>query len=224
MQLSGGVALPPDQQFGQLMDQLCTDVQDRVAAVDAGKTLASGPIGPVPPNIYGADGDWEAFSTPGRDGKLRMSFRGITQQVSASVAAVTAGDASVAWTGTAQSLVAAYQDIWNQHRTSCKITYTSSSGDAVTLNLDDIQERLFDLSFDPYHCVEMRWGAYADHGTEMAACANQDADHLQRFKDERRMRNAIDRPPAGTDTPFTWGPDSPEDVNVPALLRRLSGS
>src|SRR5262249_33907819 len=153
--------------------------------------------------IYGADGDWEAFSTPGRDGKLRASFRGIFQHVTNSVTAVKNGDPNVAWTGTADSLVAAFKDIWGQRLASCKVTYTSSAGAAITLSLADLQARIYDLSFDPYHCVEMRWGA---DGAEKRSCTTLDADHTKRFDDERRMRNAIDRPPAGTPTPLgDWG-------------------
>src|SRR5262249_31169934 len=146
-QLSGGRKIGPDAQLKLLADQLCTDVGDRVAAVDAGKHLADGPMGDVPPNIYGADGDWEAFSTPGRDGKLRASFRGIFQHATTSGTAVKNGDPSVAWSGTADSLVAAFKDIWGQHLSSCKVTYTSSAGAAITLSLADLQARIYDLSF-----------------------------------------------------------------------------
>jgi hypothetical protein len=222
-QLSGGRAIGPDQQLQLLADQLCVDIGDRVAAVDAGTHLASGPMGDVPPNIYGADGDWEAFSTPGRDGKLRASFRSIFAQVNDSVTKVKNGDPSVPWTGTAQSLVTALTGIWNQHLTSCSVTYTNSAGHAVKLSLADVQERIYQLSFDPYHCAEMRWGAHPGSADEDASCSTLDADHTKRFDDERRMRNAIDRPPAGTPTPLgSWGPDTPEDIDVGALLGRLA--
>ncbi len=220
-QLSGGRVLGPDAQFGQLLDQLCVDLGDRVAAVDAGVHLATGPIGDVPPNVYSADGDWEAFSSPGRDGRLRASFRGLFAHVTTTVAAVTNGDAQIAWSGTAKSLVSAYQDAWRAHQASCEVTYTSSTGSAVRLGLADVQARIFDLSFDPYHCAEMRWGATSRQAQELATCSARDPAHVQRFDDERRLRNAIDRPPPGSPTPFDWGPDVPEDVDVPALLERL---
>lgn len=213
LQLSGGQVLPPDQQFTQLVDQLCTDVSTRVGAVDAGRQLTSGPLGDLPPNIYGADGDWEAFSTPGRDQKLRSSFRGLVQFIN-----TTAG------TGTAQAraLVTTYTNIWKQRQTTCKLSYTSSTGSPVKLTLNDVQARLFDLSFDPYACVEMRWGAYPKNSAEYASCNTQDAAHLQRFKDEATLRNVIDRPAAGTATPIGFGPATHEDVDVPALLARLA--
>ena len=212
-QLTGGVALPPDQQLTLLMDQLCTDIQGRVGAVDLGKQLANGDLGDLPPNIYGADGDWESFSTPGRDQKLRSSFKNIFQFIN-----TTAG----AHTSASHSLVAKYAAIWKSHQASCKISYTNSSGAPVALTLNDVQARLFDLSFDPYECVEMRWGAYPKNAAEYATCTTQDAAHVQRFNDEPTMRNIIDRPAAGTPTPVGYGPATHEDVDVPALLTRLA--
>ena len=211
MQLSGGQALPPADQLTQLVDQLCTDISTRIGAVDAGKQLATGDLGDLPPNIYGADGDWESFSTPGRDQKLRSSFRSIHQFIR-----TTAGTAS------GRALVATYTNIWKQRQTSCKLSYTSSTGSAVKLTLNDVQARLFQLSFDPYQCVEMRWGAYPSNSAEYASCNTQDAAHVQRFKDEQSLRNLIDRPAAGTPTPLGFGPAAHEDVDVPALLARLA--
>jgi hypothetical protein len=212
-QLSGGQTLSPQDQLTQLMDQLCTDIGTRVTAVDVGKQLASADLVDLPANIYGADGDWEAFSTPGRDQKLRSSFRSIHQFIQQ-----TAGTAQ------GHALVATYASIWNAHQASaaCKITYTSSSGAAVHLTLNDIQARLFQLSFDPYECVEMRWGATPSNAQEYASCSTQDAAHVQRNDDEQTLRNIIDRPAAGTPTPIGFGPAAPEDVDVPALLTRLA--
>jgi hypothetical protein len=212
-QLTGGQALAPDQQLTLLMDQLCTDIVGRVGAVDAGKQLASADLVDMPANIYGADGDWESFSTPGRDQKLRSSFRSIFQLVS-----TTAG----AHNAQSRALVAKYTAIWKSHQSSCKIAYTSSSGAPVNLTLNDVQARLFDLSFDPYQCVEMRWGAYPKNTAEYASCTTQDAAHVQRFTDEASLRNLIDRPAAGTPTPVGFGPATHEDVDVAALLTRLA--
>ena len=45
---------------------------------------------------------------------------------------------------------------------------------------------------------------------------------MQRFNDEQSLRNLIDRPAAGTATPIGFGPQTHEDVDVPALLTRLA--
>ncbi|MFO0670162.1 MAG: hypothetical protein U0235_11125 [Polyangiaceae bacterium] len=60
----GGTPSPPEEKLGALLDQLCLDLGARATAVDAAHALSEGPLGPIPPNIYGATGDWEAFSTP----------------------------------------------------------------------------------------------------------------------------------------------------------------
>jgi hypothetical protein len=223
-QLSGGQAMKPDAKFSQMLDQLCTDVKARVDAVDAGTHLATGALGDLPPNIYGADGDWESFSTPGRDQRLRASFRGLYQYVNDTLAKVNSGDPSIAWTDGASALVSRYEEQWSLAAASCNFQYTNSAGTAVTLKLDDVQQRIYDLSFDPYECAEMRWGAYPKVTGESSSCNTLDADHVQRFNDEATMRNAIDRPAAGADTPIGWGPTTQEDIDVGALLKRLGGS
>jgi hypothetical protein len=207
-QLSGGMALPPEEEFGQLVGQLCNDIQGRVAAVSAGAPVAAKPLGEVPPNIYGAEGDWEAFSSPGRDQRLRSSFRGLRQ-----FAAQKATSSAIA-----KKLLA----VWNQSQASCKVSYPNSAGAQVRITMNDVQARLFDLSFDPYHCPEMRWGAYPSAAAEFATCNTQSAEHKQRFADERTLRNLIDRPAAGTPTPIGFGPATPEDVDVVKLLTRLA--
>lgn len=40
-----------------------------------------------------------------------------------------------------------------------KLEYTNSAGAKVALSLLDIEKRLYDLSFDPNHAPELRWGA-----------------------------------------------------------------
>jgi hypothetical protein len=81
--------------------------------------------------------------------------------------------------------------------------------------------RIYDLSFDPYHCPEMRWGAYPSRPAEMATCANADAAHQQRFAEERRNRNVIDRPETISTTGPDFGPDASEDIDLPRLLASL---
>ena len=82
--------------------------------------------------------------------------------------------------------------IWSEAITSCKIAYKNGAGAQVTLSLGQVEARLFDLSFDPYHCPEMRWGAHPTQAAEMATCRTSTA-HMKRFDDERTQRNAIDR-------------------------------
>jgi len=217
--VGNGVGPTPDRLMSDQLDQVCIALQDRVRAVAAGSGMATGPLGPIPPNIYGAEGDWEAFSTPSRDARLRAAFRGVARLVRSSVAAeVAAGRSTTA-------LVQALGHAWQSHQASpsCRVTYANGAGNPVTLTLEDVQARIYDLSFDPYHCPEMRWGAHPRAGTELATCTNDDAAHLARFDAERRNRNVIDREPVASTGP-DYGPDAPEDIDVPAALTRLGWS
>jgi hypothetical protein len=59
----------------------------------------------------------------------------------------------------------------------------------VSLNLEQIRQRLFDLSFDPYHCVEARWGA---SGSELASCPDNEIKRLW-YQREKWLRFQIER-------------------------------
>jgi len=52
-----------------------------------------------------------------------------------------------------------------------------------------MMHRLFTLSFDPYHCVELRWGA---SGEEREICPDSNPK-LKWYEAEQRLRNQSDR-------------------------------
>src|SRR5690606_37076182 len=63
------------------------------------------------------------------------------------------------------SLLAAYEEASNS--SECNFQYTRSNGRVVNMGFEDIVSRLFKMSFDPYHCAELRWGAT---GSELSSC------------------------------------------------------
>ncbi|MFO7975854.1 MAG: hypothetical protein R6V12_14610, partial [Candidatus Hydrogenedentota bacterium] len=67
----------------------------------------------------------------------------------------------------AEALIAEKNRIFAEH----SMEYTNSKGEKVPLTLLDIEERLYDLSFDPNHPPELRWGA--PPGSEERASAPQ---------------------------------------------------
>src|SRR5690606_18329321 len=93
----------------------------------------------------------------------------------------------------------------------------------VTLDFDAMADRLFAMSFDPYHCIERRWGA---SGAELASCPDG-ADKTRWYEAEQRLRNQIDRT---YDTPMNFtvaqlesrpqgsGVDHPPPVDLKALI------
>lgn len=186
------------------MQALCNDLQDRATAVERarqdGIARRAHPAR-LPMNIYGTEGDWETYSTPGRDARLRASFVATYQLA-------------------ARAPRHLHPDILNTYEyqaAQCSVTYTNSAGQPVRLEFEEIVDRLFALSFDPYHCPELRWGA---QGSELSTCP--DGNDKQRwYTAQQNLRHVIDRDVQAQmgwslseleQTPF--GPSLTPEVNV----------
>ena len=71
-----------------MMSELCSNVHDREIAVDnaiAASIHEKSHPDKLPRNIYGTDGEWEEYSSPSRDARLKVGF---------SALALTAGDSA----------------------------------------------------------------------------------------------------------------------------------
>jgi hypothetical protein len=192
-------------EFRDRVRALCRDLLDRAEAVDLatrdGLPEARRPRA-LPPDLHAASGLWETYSTPARDGRLRAGFREL-----------------YTWTRDLDELFGLslpLRQVWEEEARSpaCRVVYTGSHGAPVELSLDQVLDRLFDLSFDPYHCPELRWGA-PEGSLERAACPDDERD-LAWYEDERRARNRAAR----GDGPATLegGPDAPPEVDVRRLI------
>ncbi|WP_413288338.1 hypothetical protein [Bdellovibrio sp. HCB337] len=170
--------------------EICKSVQERSVAVqvavDAGIHLQEHPFR-LPNNIYGASGDWETYATPARDARLKMAFKELRDYVEEALQHHRAHDGKVDYRGAnlAADMLAAYQ----QTSSSCRISYKNSGGQSVSMNLEQARARIYDVSFDPYHCPELRWGA---KGNELNTCADDatkrawyDREKWLRFQHER---------------------------------------
>src|SRR5690606_7580598 len=77
--LSGGsLHFDPVREIADMVASNWADLAYRAEAVDI--ALAAGlqnrpQPGHLPPNIYGTDGDWETYSTPSRDARLKTAFK-----------------------------------------------------------------------------------------------------------------------------------------------------
>lgn len=180
----------PVAETRNMMQSLCDDLTYRVHAVD--EAVAAGinrkpQPSRLPANIYGTSGEWETYSTPSRDARLKTSFVELRDEIARFVDLVDAGSKRVAYDG--PDIRAGLLEVYRTEIAACRITYTNSDSKPVTLTFEQVQDRLFDLSFDPYHCAERRWGAT---GTELASCRDG-ATKRAWYKAEQRLRNQPER-------------------------------
>ena len=190
--LSGGkMNFNPVYQLRESIATLCGEVKDRVQAVDqatADRIDAKPQPAHLPNNIYGSDSDeWETYATPARDAQLRYDFGQAYQDLRTMIMLWQERDKRIAYDGISlkQDLQQAYADEAKQ----CQLTYINSDGAPVTLGYDEIVHRLFAMDFDPYHCVERRWGAT---GAELSSCKD-DATKARWYAGEQRLRNQVER-------------------------------
>ena len=187
----GDVDYDPVAETRLMVRELCDDLHYRVQAVDvavaAGLHRQPQPQR-LPDNIYGTHGDWETYSTPSRDARLKTSFVELRETVARFVAMAEADDPKLSYDGTdiRRDLQAAY----GEEAGACNISYTASNGEVRTMSFEDARSRVFDFSFDPYHCPERRWGARDE--AELATCPDG-REKTNWYYAQQRLRNQIER-------------------------------
>ena len=190
--LAGGrLQFDPVKEIHDLVDSNCADLHYRGEAVDlaiaAGLQNRAQP-GRLPANIYGTDGDWETYSTPSRDARLKTAFKELRDEAQRFVTMYRKNDPKLVYRGNA--LVADMIAIYDQEAAKCHVTYTRTDGSQVILGYDDARRRLFRMSFDPYHCIERRWGA--TDAVELSTCRDGAVKQAW-YGAEQNLRNQIDR-------------------------------
>jgi hypothetical protein len=170
---------------------LCNDLKDRALYVDmAIKEGVQKKAQPqkLPNNIYGADDlAWETYSTPSRDARIKTAAAQFYMDLQKMIFFWEKRDPRIVYDGL--YLKEDLQKIYAEESAACSIAYTNSKGAEVTLSFDEIMQRMFALDFDPYHCIERRWGA---SGAELESC--EDGDMKNRwYSAEQRLRNQTDR-------------------------------
>ncbi|MDE2133542.1 MAG: hypothetical protein KGM97_02815 [Alphaproteobacteria bacterium] len=190
--LAGGtLSFDPLREIADMVDSNCADLQYRVQAVDLAiqQGLDNQPEPErLPPNIYGTEGDWETYSTPSRDARLKTAFKELRDTAERFVRMADSHDKKLNYHG--KNLAADLLGVYDRRAATCRIAYTRSDGSHVALGYEQARLRLFDMSFDPYQCVERRWGASA--GDEFAPCADNTIKTAW-YEAERNLRNQIDR-------------------------------
>jgi len=170
---------------------LCDDLEYRVHAVDIAVTAGihrRPQPARLPENIYGTSGDWETYSTPSRDARLKVSFKELRDQTARFIEMAEKGSKDIAYKGNniRRDLKAAYL----AETAQCSVIYTASNGKRWRLSFEQARRRLYDMSFDPYHCPERRWGARLPD--EIASCPDNQLKQAW-YKAEQRLRNQTER-------------------------------
>lgn len=127
-------------------------------------------------NIFQAYGRWESWSSPSSDVDRRNKYFYLGDWLDYACRWYGMDPASLDMMGLdadqiqtqaelAAAMIAYKKKLFDEHT----FTYRNCKGQDVRLSLTDIEERLYDLSFDPNHPPELRWGAPA--GSEERATA-----------------------------------------------------
>lgn len=227
-------AYNPVDELRHGMQTICGAVRDRKVAVE--RAVSAGfprrdPPPRLPPNIFGTYGDWENYSTPSRDARLKVSYIDLKRTIVELVDRFNAGGDDVRYAGGNLPL-----DLWEafqQEKDACTFTYWRSDDSRIRMNLGHVQDRLWDLSFDPYHCPERRWGA---SGAEFSTCTDDqlktrwyEAQRYLRYQAERtydvRMDFTVDElkpPSAAKPAEGGLGVEAPADADLRAYLAGLN--
>ncbi|MGV6801398.1 MAG: hypothetical protein ACWA5L_05695 [bacterium] len=183
-------AINPIKELRHSMRTICSDLRARKAAVDRAQRekihLKDHP-GKLPPNIYGTYGTWEAYSTPSRDARLKTSFLEIRTTTADLVEKFYNDEGGVDFYN--DDLAGALLHAFDEEKEKCRISYKRMDGSIVILNLGHIMDRLWDISFDPYHCPERRWGA---KGYELSTCIETEEKKAW-YEAEQYLRNQVER-------------------------------
>lgn len=175
---NGDIIYDPLTEFSDQMDELCLDTKYREDAINVAiKTGVDQRDHPdtLPANIYGADGEWEAYSTPARDARLKAMVRGTRDYLAKIINGYAQKKIKIKYSG--NDLVKDLREIYLKKTAACHVQATPSR----SLSLDEVLVRLFDLSFDPYHCALLRWGI------DDKSCAKHDW-----YLAEQGLRNRVD--------------------------------
>lgn len=229
----GELEYKPVDEIHAMMQTLCQDIRARKEAVrisrEEGRTHLMPQPDRLPRNIYGTDGVWELYSTPSRDARLKTAFKEMYDQTREFVRMKETDAPRLSYKGT--DLAGDMLKAFNEEDAACPTAYTTTDGRKITLTINDVIHRLFKLSFDPYQCVERRWGA--SDAAELASCPDG-ADKTRWYEAEQKLRNQIDRTydvemdstvtqlesgPWGLDT--GRGVETPPEVDVKAYLEGL---
>lgn len=192
---SPGYRAEPVKLLKRSLLSLCQDMKDRSEAVqkaiDSEIHTHEHPEN-LPRNIYGAEGEWESYSTPGRDLRLRKKALDVIDDVKVYMKRIEKRDPFYKFDGTLVQMKTQLINVYNEVNSSCRISYKNSLNQVVKMDLSTALNRVTRISFDPYFCPERRWGAR--YRSELSTCV-ETADKAQWYEYTQFLRNQVIRDP-----------------------------
>jgi hypothetical protein len=221
----------PVKEIRDMVDSNCNDLHyraDAVALAIAAGIQKQAQPDRLPANIYGTEGDWETYSTPSRDARLKTAFRELREKAERFVRMYAAGDPKLVYKG--NDLVSDLITTYDHEAAACKVSYTRTDGSVMNLGYEEARHRLFRMSFDPYHCIERRWAAVDPR--EISTCRDGPIKQAW-YAAEQNLRNQTDRT-YDAEMDFTLeelrtpgggkGLASPPDIDALAYLVSVRGT
>ena len=219
----GNMRYNPVYELKVTMRTLCRDLKDRANAVElsVSKGVQNEPHpSRLPENIYDTGGDWENYATPARDSRLRAAFVRFYQVMAEMIDMWVHRDPRIVYDGfnLKGDLLRAYDAQSN----ACTVAYLNSSGRPVRMSFDSMLRRVYAMSYDPYDCIELRWGA---SGEERDSCP-QSEKKMRWYEAQQRLRN---NPKRATYVAYDLddlergikGGDDPAPVDVRGLIENM---
>ena len=184
----GKLVFEPVTEIRDMARSLCVDLHYRAQAVTLAlaHSIQNRPEPTrLPENIYGTDGDWEMYSTPSRDARLKVEFKYLRDTAQRFVEMAARHNVHLSYDGSdlPGDLLRAY----DRETKYCRVTYANSDGSKTTLTYEEARQRLFAMSFDPYQCVELRWG------DANAETCGDDPFKRSWYEAEQPLRNQLER-------------------------------
>ena len=198
----GRYRLDPATQFKDDLSGICKSIKYRREAVleatEKGFHLVPHPE-KLPDNIFGANGDWEKYSTPGSDVVFKQRVLNLVSNLSKYKAMVLSGHPLLKPGMTVDVMKSQLLSALSEVGNSCIISYQNSRNAEVSFNLLEAIKRAPYMSFDPYLCPERRFGA--SNASELSTCTDT-ADKTEWYQYEQFLRNRTEKTPGEA---MGWG-------------------
>jgi len=191
-----GVLVDPEIGLRRRLGRLCGQIQARARLVDlaAATGLPEEPHPGKPRRVFWGEEEFHRLTTSVLDTRLRADFEELRRFMMSALAWADGGNPRLAFDGSPWELRTTFGRVIREYdsRPECSVNYRNSAGLEVSLSLSEVMRRRTRLSFDPYHCPELRWGASMTEDsviepTEFSTCP-ADRVKLTWYRKERQVR------------------------------------